>query len=141
MLLYPKHLRAATQLVQRFPEQPFVLDHMGKPRIAEGLLSPWREDLRELAGSQNVLCKLSGMLTEAKWNQWKSAEFIRYFDSVVEAFTPERLMVGSDWPVCLLSGDYASAMQIVIDYVQQFSPAAQSGILGGNCARFYGIDS
>jgi L-fuconolactonase len=141
LLLYPKHLRAATQLVQRFPEQPFALDHMGKPRIAEGLLSPWREDLRELAGSQNVLCKLSGMLTEAKWNQWKSAEFIRYFDSVVEAFTPERLMVGSDWPVCLLSGDYASAMQIVIDYVQQFSPAAQSGILGGNCARFYGIDS
>ena len=141
LLLYPKHLRAAAQLVQKLPEQTFVLDHMGKPRIAEGFLSPWREDLRELASSRNVMCKLSGMVTEAKWNQWKPDEFTRYFDSVVEAFTPERLMAGSDWPVCLLSGDYASTMQLVIDYVQQFSPAAQSGILGGNCARFYGIDS
>ena len=139
LLLYPKHLRAAAQLVQKFPEQPFVLDHMGKPRIAEGILSPWREDLRELAGSQNVFCKLSGMVTEAKWNRWKPAEFTRYFDSVVEAFTPERLMVGSDWPVCLLSGDYRSTMQIVIDYIGQFSPGEQSGMLGGNCARFYEI--
>jgi L-fuconolactonase len=141
LLLYPRHLRSAAQLVQKFPEQSFVLDHMGKPRIAEGLLSPWREDLRELASAQNVLCKLSGMVTEAKWNQWKPAEFTRYLDSVVEAFTPERLMIGSDWPVCLLSGDYASTMQLVIDYVRQFSPAAQSGMLGGNCARFYGIGS
>jgi L-fuconolactonase len=141
LLLYPRHLRAAAQLVQKFPEQPFVLDHMGKPRIAEGLLSPWREDLRELASAPNVLCKLSGMVTEAKWNQWKPAEFTRYIDSVVEVFTPERLMIASDWPVCLLSGDYAATMQIAIDYVQQFSLAAQSGILGGNCARFYGIHS
>jgi L-fuconolactonase len=139
LLLYPKHLRAAAQLAQKFPEQPFVLDHMGKPRIAEGILSPWREDLRELAGSQNVFCKLSGMVTEAKWNRWKPAEFTRYFDSVVEAFSPERLMVGSDWPVCLLSGDYRSTMQIVIDYIGQFSPGEQSGMLGGNCARFYEI--
>jgi L-fuconolactonase len=139
LLLYPKHLRAAAQLAQKFPEQPFVLDHMGKPRIAEGILSPWREDLRELAGSQNVFCKLSGMVTEAKWNRWKPAEFTRYFDSVVEAFTPERLMVDSDWPVCLLSGDYRSTMQIVIDYIGQFSPGEQSGMLGGNCARFYEI--
>jgi L-fuconolactonase len=140
LLLYPKHLRAATLLVQKFPEQPFVLDHMGKPKIAEGLLSPWRENLRELASAQNVLCKFSGMVTEARWNQWKPAEFIRYFDSVVEAFAPERLMIGSDWPVCLLSGDYAATMQLTIDYVQQFSPEAQSGILGENCARFYGIN-
>lgn len=139
LLLYPKHLRAATQLAQKFPEQPFVLDHMGKPRIAESLLSPWRGDLRELASAQNVSCKLSGLVTETKWNQWKPSEFTRYLDSVVEAFSPERLMVGSDWPVCLLSGDYTSTLQIVIDYVQQFSPAEQAGMLGGNCARFYGI--
>jgi L-fuconolactonase len=141
LLLYPRHLRAAALLVQKFPEQPFVLDHMGKPRIAEGLLSPWREDLRELASAPNVLCKLSGMVTEAKWNQWKPAEFTRYLDFVVEAFTPERLMLGSDWPVCLLSGDYAATMQLVIDYIQQFTPATQSGILGEKCARFYGINS
>jgi L-fuconolactonase len=141
LLLHPKHLRVAAQLVQKFPEQPFVLDHIGKPRIAEGLLSPWQEDLRALASAQNVWCKLSGMVTEAKWNQWKPADFTPYFDSVVEAFTPERLMIGSDWPVCLLSGDYASTTQIAIDYVRQFPPAVQAGVLGENCARFYGVDS
>jgi L-fuconolactonase len=141
LLIHPKHLRAAAQLADKFPEQPFVLDHIAKPRIAEGVLSPWREELRELARCRNVLCKLSGMVTETKWNEWKPSDFMRYLDAVVEAFTPERLMVGSDWPVCLMSGDYASTMQIVIEYVQQFSPAVQSGVLGGNCARFYGIDS
>jgi L-fuconolactonase len=141
LLLLPKHLRAAAQLVRKFPEQPFVLDHIAKPRIAEGLLSPWREDLQDLSHSQNVCCKLSGMVTEAAWNQWKTDQFRPYLDTVVEAFTPERLMIGSDWPVCTLSGDYASAMQIVIDYVQQFPPAERSGILGGNCARFYGINN
>ena len=141
LLLHPKHLRAATQLVQKFPEQPFVLDHIGKPRIAEGILLPWQEDLCELARSKNVLCKLSGMVTEAKWNRWRPSEFVPYLDSVVAAFSLERLMIGSDWPVCLLSADYTSAMRIVMDYVQQFSPAEQSGIVGENCARFYGIDS
>jgi L-fuconolactonase len=141
LLLFPKHLRTAVQVVQKFPEQRFVLDHIAKPRIAEGILSPWKEDLQELALYQNVYCKLSGMVTEAAWNRWKPADFIRYLDTVVEAFTPDRLMIGSDWPVCTLSGDYASTMQIVIDYIQQFPPEVQSGILGGNCARFYGIDN
>lgn len=141
LLIRPKHLRATALLADKFPEQPFVLDHMAKPNITEGLLSPWLEDLGELARSKNVLCKLSGMVTETKWNQWKPSDFTLYLDSVVAAFTPERLMIGSDWPVCLLSGDYASTTQIVIDYVQQFSPAVQSGVLGGNCERFYGIDS
>jgi L-fuconolactonase len=141
LLIHPKHLRAAAKLADKFPEQLFVLDHMAKPRIAEGLLSPWREDLRELARSRNVFCKLSGMVTEAKWNAWKLSDFTSYFDSVVEAFGPERLMAGSDWPVCLLSGDYKSTMQIVIDYLQQFSPAVQSGVLGVNCERFYSTDS
>ncbi len=141
LLLYPRQLRAATQLVQKFPEQSFVLDHIGKPGIAEGLLSPWRENLLELARARNVWCKLSGMVTEAKWIQWKPADFTRYLDAVVVAFTPERLMIGSDWPVCLLSADYAATMEIVFDYVQQFSPEVQSAILGGNCTRFYGINS
>lgn len=141
LLIFPKHLRAATQLVQKFPEQPFVLDHIAKPGIAEGAISPWREDLHELARSQNVFCKLSGMVTEAKWNRWKPTDFSRYLDTVVEAFTPDRLMIGSDWPVCTLSADYVSTMQIVIDYIEQFPPIAKSGILGGNCARFYGVDS
>jgi L-fuconolactonase len=141
LLIFPKHLRAAAQLVREFPEQPFVLDHIAKPGIAKGVISPWGEDLHELARFQNVFCKLSGMVTEAKWNRWRPADFSRYLDTVVEAFTPERLMIGSDWPVCTLSADYASTMQIVIDYVEQFPPEARSGVLGENCARFYGIDS
>jgi L-fuconolactonase len=137
MLLFPKHLRVAIKLVEKFPEQAFVLDHIAKPRIAEGILSPWQEDLRELSRADNVYCKLSGMVTEARWNAWRPEDFRRYLDVVVEAFTPERLMIGSDWPVCTLSGDYASTMQIVIDYARQLPAEAQAGILGDNCARFY----
>src|SRR5579863_1243445 len=87
LLVFPKHLRAAAQLVQKFPQQRFVLDHMAKPRISEGLVFPWQEGLRELARFQNVSCKLSGMVTEAKWNRWDPAEFSIYLDTVVEAFT------------------------------------------------------
>ncbi len=141
LLLFPKHLPVASQLVQAFPEQPFVLDHIAKPRIADGILSPWDRDLRNLASFTNVFCKLSGMVTEATWKKWKHDDFRRFLDTVFEAFSPDRLMIGSDWPVCTLSGDYESTMQIVMDYVQQFPSPVESGILGGNCARIYKIQS
>jgi L-fuconolactonase len=141
LLLFPQHLKAAAQLVEEFPEQPFVLDHIAKPKIAEGLLSPWQEDLRQLAKLPNVTCKLSGMVTEAKWKQWHPGDFHRYLDIVFGAFGWNRLMIGSDWPVCLLSGEYEPVMKIVIDYVQKYSLEAQAAILGENCARFYRIDA
>ena len=136
LLLFPKHLPVAVKLVAEFPEQPFVLDHIAKPRIADGLLSPWREDLRRLAGFPNVWCKLSGMVTETKWKLWRPEDFHPYLDVVFEAFGLERLMIGSDWPVCTLSGDYVSTMNIVINYL---SAEDREGVLGGNCARFYGL--
>jgi L-fuconolactonase len=139
LLLFPKHLPVAAQLVEEFPQQPFVLDHIAKPGIAAGTISPWQEDLRRLAKSPNVFCKLSGMVTEARWKQWQPRDFQRYLDVVVEAFGADRLMIGSDWPVCTLSGEYAAVMNIVIDYVKQFPPDTQAGILGDNCAAFYGI--
>ena len=139
LLLFPKHLPIAVELVREFPAQQFVLDHIAKPKIAERLFSPWREDLRVLAGFPNVFCKLSGMVTEAKWKQWEPGDFRSYLDVVFEAFGPDRIMIGSDWPVCTLSGDYESTMRIVIDYVGQFSAEVQAGILGENCARFYGV--
>ena len=139
LLLFPKHLPVAAQLVEEFPQQPFVLDHIAKPGIAEALISPWQEDVRRLADFPNVCCKLSGMVTEARWKQWQPRDFQRYLDVVVEAFGASRLMIGSDWPVCTLSGDYASVMNIVIDYVKQFPPHTQVAILGENCAGFYGI--
>jgi L-fuconolactonase len=140
LLLFPKHLPAAVRLVEEFPDQPFVLDHIAKPSIAQGLISPWREHLQWLAQFPNVSCKLSGMVTEAKWQQWQPEDYRPYLDTVSEAFGSNRLMIGSDWPVCLLSSDYASTMQLVIEYIQQFPEEAQASILGGNCARFYGID-
>ncbi len=139
LLLFPKHLTVAAQLVEEFPQQPFVLDHIAKPRIAEGLMSPWQEDMHQLATFPNVFCKLSAMVTETRWKQWQPADFHRYMDVACDAFGASRLMIGSDWPVCTLSGEYQPVMKIVIDYVQKFSVDAQAAILGDNCARFYGI--
>ncbi|HTJ29015.1 MAG TPA: amidohydrolase family protein [Acidobacteriaceae bacterium] len=137
LLLHPRHLPIAAKLVARFPEQRFVLDHLAKPFIADGKISPWREDLQALAAFPNVYCKLSGMVTEAKWGAWAEADFAPYLDAALEAFGADRLMIGSDWPVCLLSGDYAATMGIVMQYIEKLSGAEQAAILGGNCARFY----
>jgi L-fuconolactonase len=139
VLIYPRQFPAAIRLVREFPHQPFVLDHIAKPEIAGGSLTPWRAGLRELAQSPNLYCKLSGMVTEARWNQWQPADFHPYLDVVFEAFGPDRLMIGSDWPVCTLSANYQSAMAIVMDYIAQFPASAQEAILGRNCARFYGL--
>jgi L-fuconolactonase len=139
LLLFPQHLPVAAQLVEEFPQQPFVLDHIAKPGIAEGAIAPWQDDLLRLANFPNVFCKLSGMVTEARWKQWQPADFHPYLDVVVEAFGASRLMIGSDWPVCRLSGDYAAVMNIVVDYVKKFPPPTQAAILGENCAAFYGI--
>jgi L-fuconolactonase len=137
VLIYPRQIPAAIRLVREFRHQRFVLDHLAKPPIAERKLEPWEAGIRELAQMPNLFCKLSGMVTEARWNQWQQADFRPYLDVVFEAFGPERLMIGSDWPVCTLSASYESAMRLVIDYIAQFAPGVQAGIMGANCARFY----
>lgn len=137
LLLFPRHLKVAVTLVDEFPDQPFVLDHIAKPAIRDGLLSPWQEDLRRLADRPHVFCKLSGMVTEAKWKGWRPEDFRPYLDVVTDAFGPERLMIGSDWPVCTLSGDYLATMGVVTDYALGLPRDARDAILGGTCARFY----
>jgi L-fuconolactonase len=137
LLLFPKHLAVAAKVVAEFPDQPFVLDHIAKPPIRQGQISPWRDDLRRLAQFPNVFCKLSGMITEADWTHWRPSDFRPYLDTVTECFGANRLMIGSDWPVCRVAGEYEAAMQIVLEYVGQFPADVQAGILGGNCARFY----
>jgi len=137
VLIYPRQLKAAIGLLRTFPEQRFVLDHIAKPPIAEGKLDPWKMELRELANAPNVCCKLSGMVTEAHWRGWKQDDFRPYLDVVFEAFGTERLMIGSDWPVCTLSAGYVETMNVVLSYIAQLPQTAQNGILGGNCARFY----
>lgn len=137
LLIHPRQLPAAIALVRRFPEQPFVLDHLAKPPIASGALSPWREQLRELAQSPNVMCKVSGMVTEANRETWQAADFRPYLDVVFEAFGEDRLMFGSDWPVCLLAGSYARVFELVNDSTRSLSTGAREKIFGGNAARFY----
>lgn len=137
ILVYPLQLGAARRLAEEFQEQRFVLDHIAKPLIAAGALLPWRDDLRALAAHPNVWCKLSGMVTETRWDAWRAEDFRPYLDVVFEAFGPSRLMIGSDWPVCTLAADYGAAMGIVMDYVAQFPAEEQEAILGGNCALFY----
>jgi L-fuconolactonase len=139
LLLFPRHLPVAVKLVEKFPEQPFVLDHIAKPGIADGLMDPWEKGMRALAQHENVYCKLSGMVTEARWKQWRPEDFRPYLDVVFEAFGPQRLMIGSDWPVCTVSGTYAETLAIVNDYIEPLAPSQKAQILGGNCASFYGL--
>jgi L-fuconolactonase len=126
--------------VREFPEQRFVLDHIAKPSIADGLIDPWRRDISELARFDNVCCKLSGMVTEARWKEWTPQDFRPCLDVVCEAFGRGRLMIGSDWPVCTLSASYEETMRIVMDYVRQSMPDETDDILGATCMRFYGME-
>ena len=139
LLLYPDQLPAAIELVGLVPEQPFVVDHLAKPRIAAGEIEGWERDLRAIARRDNVCCKVSGMVTEAARRGWKPDDFTPYLDVVLEAFGPARLMVGSDWPVCLLAGEYADVAAIPRDYFGRLSADEQAQIHGGTATRFYGL--
>jgi L-fuconolactonase len=139
LLLFPRHIARAIRLVDEFPNQSFVVDHIAKPRIADGVASPWDADLAELAKRENVWCKLSGMVTEAA-PDWQPTDIVPYMDTVLESFGPDRLMIGSDWPVCTLAGDYTSVMNVVLTYIGKLSPSEQDAIAGGVCSRFYGIE-
>jgi len=137
ILIYPRQLPAAIRLAEAFPEQAFVLDHVAKPNVKDGQLEPWRTDLRRLARLPNVHCKVSGLITEADHRAWRVEQFRPYLDTVFEAFGVSRLMYGSDWPVCLLAGDYRQAFELVDDYARQCTPAERAALFGGNCATFY----
>jgi L-fuconolactonase len=139
ILIYPRQLSAAIDLVAQLPEQHFVIDHLSKPEIKARNTEPWATQMRKIAQYRNVFCKVSGLVTEADWNGWKADDFKPYFDAVFDAFGPDRLMFGSDWPVCLLAATYRQVKQLIEDYVRDFSPADKKKIFGGNAARFYNL--
>ncbi len=138
LLVRPNQLQAASELVDLCPDQPFVLDHLAKPPIALGAMNGWEEDIRRLAQAPTVYCKLSGMVTEADWQHWQLTDLRPYIDVVYDAFGPDRLMLGSDWPVCTLAGSYAQVIDVIADYCADQGPSA-SDILGDNAIRFYGL--
>jgi L-fuconolactonase len=139
ILILPKHLVFAEELVKLFPGQRFVIDHIAKPLIKDGTISPWREGMEKLAEYPNVSCKISGMVTEADWKGWKKEDFVPYLNVVSDAFGPSRLMIGSDWPVCTVSSSYNKTMKLVIDYINTFSKTDREKILGNNAMRIYNL--
>jgi L-fuconolactonase len=140
ILIFDRHLPAAISFVDRHPNQIFVLDHLAKPRIKERVLEPWRRHLFELARRGNACCKLSAMVTEANTLSWTTADLRPYFDAVLEAFGPARLMVGSDWPVCLLATSYRRWMGCVAELVGGLSKSEQAAIWGGVAVEVYSLD-
>ncbi len=139
ILIYERHLPQAIALVDRHPDQVFVLDHAGKPRIRDRALSPWRERIRDLARREHVYCKTSGMITEADWNAWTDADLAPYLDVVLDAFGPKRLMFGSDWPVLRLAGEYKQWVDVVRRAIAPLSEDERAWIERRAAAEAYGL--
>jgi L-fuconolactonase len=137
LLLYPRQLKPAAELVARFPGLRFVLDHAAKPQIARREIAGWARDLEALAAFPNVLCKLSGLVTEADWTSWTAADIRPYLDVLFGEFGAERLMIGSDWPVCTLAADFGRATGLVLDYLSRRPEAESAAVCGGNAVRFW----
>jgi L-fuconolactonase len=136
LLTKTPHLPAALDTVRALPELTFVVDHISKPEIG-GDLEPWASGIRALAAEPNVTCKLSGMVTEASWTDWKVTDLKPYADVVLEAFGPARVMFGSDWPVCLLAATYAEVVQAAEDLTTGLAPVDRDQIFGQTARRTY----
>jgi L-fuconolactonase len=139
ILIYHYQLEQAIQFVKQHPEQKFVLDHIGKPDIKSGEFFEWQTNIKKLALHQNVYCKVSGMVTENEWRDWKISDFKVYLDSVVKAFGTERLMYGSDFPVCTLAATYGEQLNIVKEYFSAFTSLEKKKIMGDNAIKFYNL--
>ena len=139
ILIYTRHLPVAVEFARKFPKQRFVLDHMAKPEIKAGKIKDWERELRALAELPHVLCKASGLVTEADWKSWTPTQLERYLDVAFEAVGAARMMVGSDWPVSKVAGEYGKVMGVFKDYVGELSANEQEAVLGGNAARFWNL--
>ncbi|OED36139.1 hypothetical protein AB833_28365 [Chromatiales bacterium (ex Bugula neritina AB1)] len=139
LLLKTVHLPAAINLVDRFPQQMFVVDHIAKPVPDGSDWIPWQKGIVEIARRPNVYCKLSGMVTEAVWSNWQAPDYNRYLDEVFNAFGAERCMYGSDWPVCTCATDYRSMYSVVNNWAARLSESEQQSLFGGSCENFYRV--
>lgn len=139
LLVRPQHLKYAVELVKRFPNQFFVIDHLAKPDFKGADFSLWEKGIRQIAASSNVYCKVSGLATQADWKNWKQSDFTFCLDVVTEAFGIDRLMFGSDWPVSLLAATYEQSCEILTNYFSKFSHEKQDGFWAGNAIKFYDL--
>ena len=139
ILIFPDQLQYIPDFVAAFPDQKFVIDHIAKPYIKDRKIDPWKEDMIKAADYPNVYCKISGMVTEADWKGWKKEDFTPYLDVVVEAFGTNRIMYGSDWPVCNVAASYGDMMNIVRDYFSSYSKEQQQAFFGENARGFYNL--
>jgi L-fuconolactonase len=140
LLVYPHQMKSAIQTVKNFPQLNFVLDHIAKPEIEKGVIAGWDKSIQTLALENNVHCKISGIITEADWNNWQPSDFDPYLNLIIKAFGMDRIMFGSDWPVCLLAGSYPQVLDLVTQYSLNFSEENKRKLFYGNANAFYGLD-
>ena len=139
ILIYERQLSPSIQFVDCHPEQIFVLDHIAKPRIGDSMIEPWKTQMFEMAKRENVSCKLSGIATEANWSEWKKEDLIPYMDVALEAFGPDRMMFGSDWPVARLAVEYGPWVEICREFISTLSGDEQNLIEGNVASKVYGL--
>jgi L-fuconolactonase len=139
ILIYARQMPAAIEFASRLPDIRLVLDHLGKPDIKRNGFDSWRHDLDRMAAIPNVCAKLSGLVTEADWAQWTVEDLHRYVNAAIEAFGPERLMFGSDWPVCTLAAQYGQVVEIIRTAIDERPQSEQDSMLGGTARRFWGL--
>lgn len=140
ILIHQEQLEQAIALVERFPKQQFVLDHIAKPKISKGVDAKWEKNIRALASYKNVACKISGMVTETQDFKWHKNEFSAFLDIIIDAFGVDRVLYGSDWPVCLLAGKYKEVLQIIEEYFTSFSSEEKLKVMGDNAVRIYNLN-
>jgi L-fuconolactonase len=139
VLIYHHQLQEAIEFVKQFPNQKFVVAHLAKPDIRKNDFVNWKKGIIQLAGFENICCKLSGLTTEANWNTWKPEDFAPYFDFVLQHFGTRRLLYGSDWPVCLVSANYERQLTLLEGLISKLSTSEKQQIMGGNAIDFYNL--
>lgn len=139
ILIFPHQLGAALELVRRFPNQKFVIDHIAKPYIKDGFYDGWASLMKAISEYPNVYCKLSGMTTEADYNNWTPEQIEPYMQLVLEVFGTNRILFGSDWPVCLVAGNYTKTKELVTNFIAKLNSEEQTAIMGGNAVQFYNL--
>lgn len=139
ILIFPHQLGATLEFIQEFPNQKFVIDHIAKPYIKDGFLDGWKILMKEISKYENVHCKMSGMITEADFKTWTPSQIEPYMDVVLNAFGSKRILFGSDWPVCLVAGNYTDVKELVTDFIATLSSTEQTDIMGNNAIKFYNL--